>query len=75
MVDRLLSDVAREGGRILDVACGHGASTMRLARHYTPEGITAINISEARPAPAPPAAAFAAWMRRGSRLRTRSSMP
>src|SRR5262249_14605078 len=34
------------GGRILDVACGAGGTTKRLALSYEPEKITAINISE-----------------------------
>jgi MPBQ/MSBQ methyltransferase len=50
LVDRLIGRIAaREGrieGRILDVACGLGASTLRLERTYPPEKITAINISE-----------------------------
>jgi MPBQ/MSBQ methyltransferase len=50
LVDQLVARTAtREGrieGRILDVACGLGASTLRLERTYPPEKITAINISE-----------------------------
>ena len=52
LVDQLVARIAaREGrieGRILDVACGLGASTLRLERTYPPEKITAINISEAQ---------------------------
>jgi MPBQ/MSBQ methyltransferase len=48
LIDRLVSRIGRDGGRILDVACGPGASTKHLTRSYAPEKITAINISEAQ---------------------------
>lgn len=48
LVDELLSRIAVKGGRILDVACGVGATTLRIADVYPPEMITAINISEAQ---------------------------
>jgi MPBQ/MSBQ methyltransferase len=48
LVDRLVEGIAVKGGRILDVACGVGASTRRLLSSYAPEAITAINISEAQ---------------------------
>ncbi len=48
LVDELVARIAVKGGRILDVACGVGASTRRLMQSYAPETITAINISEAQ---------------------------
>lgn len=47
LVERLLAfipDDAR-GGRILDVACGLGASTRHLLRHFSADRIVAINVS------------------------------
>ena len=46
LVDRLTARIATPGRRILDVACGTGASTRRLTSRYAPDMITAINISE-----------------------------
>jgi len=46
LVDRLVASSASNGGRILDVACGLGASTERLTQTYPPDMITAINISK-----------------------------
>lgn len=48
LVDRLVACSAGKGGRILDVACGLGASTKRLTQTYPPDMITGINISEAQ---------------------------
>jgi MPBQ/MSBQ methyltransferase len=48
LVDELTGRIARKGGRILDVACGPGATTRHLMRTYEPANITAINISEAQ---------------------------
>ena len=48
LVDKLLEPVSHKAGRILDVACGLGASTRRLLESYPPENITAINISAAQ---------------------------
>src|SRR3981081_4240045 len=48
LVDHLVDRIAPKGGRILDVACGPGASTKRLMRSYPPEMITGVNISEAQ---------------------------
>ena len=48
LVDQLVSRIASNGGRILDVACGLGASTHRLTQTYPAEMITAVNISEAQ---------------------------
>ncbi|MCK4707018.1 MAG: methyltransferase domain-containing protein [Gammaproteobacteria bacterium] len=44
--DALLDFIPEKSGRILDVACGMGASTRRLLNHYSAENIWAINISE-----------------------------
>ncbi len=44
--DTLLNFIPEKSGRILDVACGMGASTRRLLNHYPAENIWAINISE-----------------------------
>lgn len=44
--DTLLDFIPEKSGRILDVACGMGASTRRLLSHYPAENIWAINISE-----------------------------
>ena len=46
LVDELVGRIANKAGRILDVACGPGASTRRLLRTYAPENVIAINISE-----------------------------
>ncbi|MFP7753480.1 class I SAM-dependent methyltransferase [Thermodesulfobacteriota bacterium B35] len=46
LVRQLLAFLPERSGSILDVACGKGASTRYLLRHYPPEAITAINISE-----------------------------
>ncbi len=44
--DALLEMIPQKAGRILDAACGMGASTKRLMNYYAPENIWAINISE-----------------------------
>ncbi len=44
--DALLDFIPEKTGRILDAACGMGASTRRLLNHYPAENIWAINISE-----------------------------
>ena len=46
LVRRLLEFIPRQRGAILDVACGKGATTRHLLRHYSPAAITAINLSE-----------------------------
>ncbi len=46
LVDLLIDFLPRKQGQILDVACGKGASTKRLLRHYLPSQIIGINISE-----------------------------
>lgn len=48
LVDALLDRLPARSGKILDVACGLGASTRRLLDSYPPENITAINISDAQ---------------------------
>ncbi len=44
--DYLLNYIPEKKGRILDVACGLGATTRRLLKHYPAENVWAINISE-----------------------------
>lgn len=44
--DALLTFIPQKTGRVLDVACGLGASTRRLLDHYPPDNVWAINISE-----------------------------
>lgn len=46
LVERLLALIPEKRGTILDVACGKGGSTGIVARHYQPEALTGINISE-----------------------------
>jgi MPBQ/MSBQ methyltransferase len=48
LVDQLVARIATREGRILDVACGLGASTLRLEQTYSPDKITGISISEAQ---------------------------
>ena len=48
LVDQLVARIATRKGRILDVACGLGASTLRLEQTFAPDKITGINISEAQ---------------------------
>jgi MPBQ/MSBQ methyltransferase len=48
LVDQLTARIAGKTGRILDVACGLGASTRRLAQSYAPDMVTGINISRAQ---------------------------
>lgn len=45
LVDALLACIPFKTGRILDVACGKGATTRRLLEHYAPSRVTAINIT------------------------------
>jgi len=46
LMDRLLSRVPEKNGRILDVACGKGATTAYLRRDFESGNIVGINISE-----------------------------
>jgi len=48
LVDQMVARIAAKTGRILDVACGLGGSTKRLAQTYAPGMITGINISDAQ---------------------------
>lgn len=45
LVDELVKTLSRRG-RVLDVACGNGATTRRLMSHWDPSRITGINIDE-----------------------------
>jgi MPBQ/MSBQ methyltransferase len=46
LVEQLLAFIPRKEGRILDVACGKGATTKHLLNYYTPDNVIGINISE-----------------------------
>jgi MPBQ/MSBQ methyltransferase len=46
LVDQLVARINDKSGRMLDVACGLGASTQRMALTFAPNLITGINISE-----------------------------
>jgi MPBQ/MSBQ methyltransferase len=46
LVEKLLAFIPEKSGRILDVACGLGATTRQLTRYYPPDGIVGINISD-----------------------------
>lgn len=46
LVEKLLEMLPQKQGRILDVACGNGATTRHLLRYYPPEQIVGVNISE-----------------------------
>ncbi|NGY05768.1 class I SAM-dependent methyltransferase [Solimonas terrae] len=46
LMARLVGFIPSPQGKVLDVACGKGETTRYLSRHYKPEQITAINISE-----------------------------
>jgi ubiquinone/menaquinone biosynthesis C-methylase UbiE len=48
LVDELVARLPDKSGLILDVACGVGASSKRLAKSFRPEAITGVNISEAQ---------------------------
>ena len=45
LVDRLLEKVPDKAGQVLDVACGAGGTTRRLAERFGAANVTAINIS------------------------------
>ena len=62
LVDTLVGRLPSSGGKILDVACGLGASTKRLLATYPPDSVTAINISAAQVATAQKAAPGATVM-------------
>src|SRR3546814_19647891 len=46
LMARLLSFIPSPHGSVLDVACGKGETTRYLSRHFEPDKITALNISE-----------------------------
>jgi ubiquinone/menaquinone biosynthesis C-methylase UbiE len=46
LFDRLMALLPDKSGSILDVGCGLGANALRLSRHYPPDQITGVNISE-----------------------------
>ena len=48
LVDRMVARIADKTGRILDVACGLGASTQRLTQTYAPEMINGITFPTRR---------------------------
>lgn len=45
LMQELLEFLPERSGTILDVACGKGATTQYLLRHWPPERVTGINIS------------------------------
>ena len=46
LMEKLLSLVPDKSGAILDVACGVGATTRHLLKHYAPERVTAVDLAE-----------------------------
>lgn len=46
LLDSLLDFIPEKTGSILDVACGLGATTRYLLKHYAPTQVTGVNISE-----------------------------
>ena len=46
LMERLLAFLPEKKGRVLDVACGKGATTRHLMRSFPAENITAVNLSE-----------------------------
>jgi ubiquinone/menaquinone biosynthesis C-methylase UbiE len=46
LVEQLLARVPSKQGRVLDVACGLGATTRSLLRYYRPSEVVAVNVSE-----------------------------
>jgi MPBQ/MSBQ methyltransferase len=46
LMEKLLSFIPKKQGRILDVACGLGATTRYLLKYYRPANVTGINIGE-----------------------------
>lgn len=48
LVEKLLAFIPEKRGKIVDVACGLGATTRHLLKHYRPEQIMGINISPAQ---------------------------
>ncbi len=48
LMAKLVGEITQPEGRILDVACGLGATTQYLRRYWPPEDIVGINITEAQ---------------------------
>src|SRR5262249_6489304 len=46
LMEKLLAFIPKKRGRILDVACGKGATTRHLLKYYKPENVTGINVTE-----------------------------
>jgi ubiquinone/menaquinone biosynthesis C-methylase UbiE len=46
LMDKLLAFIPQKRGTILDVACGKGATTKYLLKHYSPSAVTGIDVSE-----------------------------
>ena len=46
LMERLCAFLPEKTGRVLDVACGKGATTRHLLRHFPAGAITAVNLSE-----------------------------
>lgn len=46
LLQRLLAYLPEPRGRVLDVACGLGATSRSLGRRFGPENVTGVNISE-----------------------------
>jgi len=46
LMEKLLEFIPEKQGKILDVACGLGATTRHVAKHYPPENVTGVDISE-----------------------------
>lgn len=46
LMQKLLDFIPDKTGKILDVACGVGATTEYLVRHFRPEDVTGIDISD-----------------------------
>ena len=46
LMEKLIGPIADRSGTILDVACGLGATSRHLCRHWAPERVTGVNITE-----------------------------
>lgn len=46
LMERLIAELPRRAGTILDVACGTGATSRYLSRYWDPQCIYGINVSE-----------------------------
>jgi ubiquinone/menaquinone biosynthesis C-methylase UbiE len=45
LMEKLLAFIPEKKGKVLDVACGKGATTRHLLRYYRPADVTAVNVS------------------------------